>query len=372
MQRRRPIISTSESKVDKISSLPDEILFRILSFVSTKEAVATSVLSKRWTNLWHYLPNIDFTDIRVNTVESNLRFNEFVYSVLVSRDASGSRFIDSFHLNIQYSDSHLAYNKEFPNLTKWVNSVVQRGLKYLHLRLRVPLPDHFSGYPYFPKLPISIFTCKTLVSLNLSWFRVDGFSFTSVGFEFPSLKTLSLRLIKFSEVRDFMLLLAGCPILEDLHVALVFFYYEEDSHTVQEFKSLTLPKLTKADVSKCWCSCYMVKALSSSVSLCMETSMFYAKDDRVYKVSLIMDMMHATSIYVALTFHIEEESVVWHVSVFNTPTHGFHFSAVTCISASYISIEYNTLNEWDGKHKKCNSSNIFEEFYPDLIVCLCT
>jgi len=334
MQRRRPRISASEVKVDKISSLPDEILFRILSFVSTKEAVATSVLSKRWRHLWHYLPNIDFTDIRVNTVESNLRFNEFVYSVLVSRDTAGSRFIDSFHLNIQYSDSHLAYNKEFPNLTKWVNFVVQRGLKYLHLRLRVPLPDHFSGYPYFPKLPISIFTCKTLVSLNLSWFRVDGFSFTSVGFGFPSLKTLSLRLIKFSEVRDFMLLLARCPILEELHAALVFFYYEEDSHTVDEFKSLTLPKLTKADVSKCWCSCYMVKALSSSVSLCMETSMFYAKDDKVYKVSLIMDIMHATSIYVALTFHIEEESGVWHVSVFNMLTHGFHFSAATCISAS--------------------------------------
>lgn len=39
-----------------------------------------------------------------------------------------------------------------------------------------------------PKLPLSIFACKTLVSLSLRWFNADGYSFPSNRFQFPSLK----------------------------------------------------------------------------------------------------------------------------------------------------------------------------------------
>lgn len=48
--------------IDRISELPDDIITRILSFLPLKDAVATSILSPRWVNLWKYIPNLIFID----------------------------------------------------------------------------------------------------------------------------------------------------------------------------------------------------------------------------------------------------------------------------------------------------------------------
>ncbi|KAJ7981730.1 FBD-associated F-box protein [Quillaja saponaria] len=50
------------SRPDRITSLPTGILRHILSFLPTKHAVATSILSSRWKNLWVSVPNLDFDD----------------------------------------------------------------------------------------------------------------------------------------------------------------------------------------------------------------------------------------------------------------------------------------------------------------------
>ena len=44
--------------MDRISSLPDEILEHILSFLSTKEAALTSSLSTRWKNVFVFVPSL--------------------------------------------------------------------------------------------------------------------------------------------------------------------------------------------------------------------------------------------------------------------------------------------------------------------------
>jgi hypothetical protein len=92
---------------------------------------------------------------------------------------------------------------------------------------------------------------------------VDGFDFSSIGFGFPSLKTLNMEYIEFFEDRDFVLLLSGCPNLEDLKLVDIFFAFDKDPLVLQEFKSLSLPKLTRADITHCPCY-FPVKALSNT------------------------------------------------------------------------------------------------------------
>ncbi|PNX59775.1 F-box protein, partial [Trifolium pratense] len=169
------------------------------------------------------------------------------------REASGSHFINSFRLKIEYDNRSLLTYLGFPNVTKWVNLIVKPGLKYLCLDLDSYDDDYDSDdvIGQKPLLPISILSCRTLVSLDLARFRVKGFTFSSVGFGFPSLNVLHFRDIVFQQGRDFMLLLAGCPNLEYLRAEDIGFHYQRDSLTIQEYESLSLPKLISAVITQC-------------------------------------------------------------------------------------------------------------------------
>ncbi|KAJ3690768.1 hypothetical protein LUZ61_019932 [Rhynchospora tenuis] len=80
---------------DRISELHDSILTHILSYLPTKEAVQTQRLSKRWRNVWAFVPVLDFDngnfssdDIylsRQYTAYVQAKFVEFIDAVLASR-----------------------------------------------------------------------------------------------------------------------------------------------------------------------------------------------------------------------------------------------------------------------------------------------
>jgi len=216
-------------RYDVISNLPDTVLGHIiLSFLPTKEVVATSVLSKRWRHQWCSVLDINLTNgkdnrgnyypIELDDEYTLFSFNEFVFSVLLKLDS-----IKSFHLKVGYGDSALE-NRGFPSVVKWVDHVVQHGIESLRLTLFTSIDM---------KLPVSILSCRTLVVLNLFSMFV-GFSSVRL----PSLKILYLEVCSFLNDRDLVLLLVGCPILEDLHIEhleLIFFF--SDSICKKNFKS---------------------------------------------------------------------------------------------------------------------------------------
>ncbi|MCH84923.1 F-box/RNI/FBD-like domain protein, partial [Trifolium medium] len=119
---------------------------------------ATTILSKRWKHIWRSVTTLRI-DRKIKNLNSNTDFINFVHSVLLSRHPTLP--IKTFHLQFTYNYPHESPSK---NLTNWVNFVVQRGVECLDLDVTSER---------LAKFPITVLTCKTLVVLKLSSFRVE-------------------------------------------------------------------------------------------------------------------------------------------------------------------------------------------------------
>ncbi|PRQ41695.1 putative F-box domain, FBD domain, leucine-rich repeat domain, L domain-containing protein [Rosa chinensis] len=191
--------------VDRVSALPDDILVSLVSRLPPKEAVATSVLSRRWQNV-----GLSTMTLRFDAVDFSIDSNKRLYS------CEPDEFIE----------------QESWKYINWVNHVVQhhRGKHIEEFRISFCLDSRFSSSI---NEWIQFAMEKSVERLELDFYpevfdkhkdytiphRLLGLCIPSLGscIGFKSLKVLRLRHVGVTgEVLEYFL--SNCPLLERLSV----------------------------------------------------------------------------------------------------------------------------------------------------------
>ncbi|XP_006658670.1 putative F-box/LRR-repeat protein At3g28410 [Oryza brachyantha] len=144
---------------DLISSLPDDLLYHILSFVTTPEAVRTSALSRRWTGVWTRVPRLLLLDEESKDVDR----------MLDSFDGVLRRYAT----DVDIADLTISYHWDCPEVTEeratsWAGFAARRVTGRFDLSVKVQsagTDEHFLELPWFER--------TAEISLDMSGMRVQ-------------------------------------------------------------------------------------------------------------------------------------------------------------------------------------------------------
>ncbi|KAL0743979.1 hypothetical protein Bca4012_085492 [Brassica carinata] len=182
--------------IDRISELHDDLLLKILSQVSTKNAVTTMVLSKRWGLVWTMAPKLEYKDTSKEGEKS-------VWCLInKSLQLHNALVLESLRIHVNHQFSKAA------DVRKCVSYAVDHCVRELSLQIR--------SRSEIVLLPPNVYASKTLVKLTLAGHRlvVDVPSLPFL----PSLQTLILIWVMYKDQNSHVRLLENCPALRHLDV----------------------------------------------------------------------------------------------------------------------------------------------------------
>lgn len=165
------------SGADRISALPDEVIHHVLSFLPMHEVVLTSLVARRWRDLWKSAPAVHITGVKdCNNPEW---FIQYVNNLLLLRHP-GAR-LDSFNLDLDECD--FDFKPFLPNyhgsVTMWFRNVLLCQARVVSLRTTPGIYNYEWDWPLnLPDVPIISQHLKILdlerVTLNMSTLDFSG------------------------------------------------------------------------------------------------------------------------------------------------------------------------------------------------------
>ncbi|KAL0724429.1 hypothetical protein Bca4012_039028 [Brassica carinata] len=203
--------STDQVKdVDWISKLPDDLLLVILSRLSTEEAVRSSLVSKRWENVWKHISHLVLDMSRIINFEEPTDVSNRVATLL-------TKIINNHHGHLESCViNHYTYQSVNGMLNTWIQALTCSK----HTRV-LTLTNHYADHPAYLdrmgpnkylEISTNIFSHPSLKSLSLIFYILETPHPLSYC---PDLTTLKLVCV-VSEVGVLNRVLASCPSLEML------------------------------------------------------------------------------------------------------------------------------------------------------------
>ncbi|XP_031479841.1 FBD-associated F-box protein At4g10400-like [Nymphaea colorata] len=190
----------------RINELPDEILLHMLCFLPIKDAVRTSILSKRWMNLWMGIPSLVF-DEKDFPLRRRSRLpldGTDLFTVVDRFMMNHHKFIRSLCLLLT-----LRKNSERILLSSWIRHAIAVN-QVEELSLQISYSDHRNE---LYELPLHSCDCRSIHHLKLR----GSYFCSRLGSEvlLSSLQSLSLFDVH-SNVAHFSNMLRASPLLEKL------------------------------------------------------------------------------------------------------------------------------------------------------------
>ncbi|KAK6946863.1 F-box domain [Dillenia turbinata] len=177
-----------DDEEDRFSNLPDPIISHILSFLPTKYAVLTSILSTKFKSLWLDRTNLDFDDDILFNPDVKLQFlypitfQNFVESVLIR---SSSPAVHKFALSCSSTVDDMFI------VNDWIKNVINRNVQEIELSIS---SDY--SLKLGVEIPKRLFVCETLVVLKLNLrFDLSIPDFDEDEVWFPNLKNVVSALL---------------------------------------------------------------------------------------------------------------------------------------------------------------------------------
>ncbi|XP_059661240.1 F-box protein At1g80960-like [Cornus florida] len=190
---------------DLISNLRDKLLCSIISLLPAKEAVATTLLSSRWSHLWRSLYRLDFDPVHVEDV--NLL--DLIPFQIIEHVVSSQR-TNVTVCRISHSP------EDWPSLLKLINRLkVNKSIEELRLTC---IDDGNGTVQYLESsiLPVSLFRCGTLRVLELNNYQLSVDDSIAAAFEgCVNLTTLKLNSVRVTPESLFRII-CNCEFLENL------------------------------------------------------------------------------------------------------------------------------------------------------------
>ncbi|KAJ4982379.1 hypothetical protein NE237_033216 [Protea cynaroides] len=203
---------------DRIGDLPDGILHYILSLLPMKTAVTTGILSRRWRDMWKNtwvnVTKLVFDEEFINA-QTQIQFVEAVNRFInLSNGKKNGKKIESFLISFHLHDQHQS------SVEKWIEFIILQGIEELDLDFShgITLGELDDLHGSFIKLPEILFSCNTLMHLNLSLCEFN----LPVDFSgFISLETLQLKRVTITDEK-LENVIFSCPHLKTLSLIQCF------------------------------------------------------------------------------------------------------------------------------------------------------